>query len=255
MLSGSDSEPSASSEESKANPKPSDAAAQTNDQKQSEKTDGAGAGVEDKDAKKLAKEMADNWAKKMAAYKGDDMVLHEGVVPLIGGKKWVSSTGEVRYYFNDLENLVGLNLTFYGTGNISGATFNGERISNSKAKKILSSLIGAKVWYSQKDGKIHWKNLPDWAKEPIKSKIFSRIYDEIAGGDVKLAEKVGRYLGDLDFKVIPSKTYGALLALPNGVFTPKKDGEEKNVKKALKEVGLDVVQVINETKYMKINGF
>ena len=102
------------------------------------------------------------------------------VIPLIGGKRWVSPSGEVRFYFNDLADLVGLNLTFYGTGNISGAALNGERISNSKAKRLLSSLTGAKVWYS--GGKVYCKDMPDWAIEPLQA---------------ALQEKVRRCLGDL----------------------------------------------------------
>lgn len=54
--------------------------------------------------------------------------------------------GEVkRYYINDdqLEAVFGLSISRYNSGNISGASLNGEGISNSKAYKLL----GRGIWY------------------------------------------------------------------------------------------------------------
>ncbi len=51
-------------------------------------------------------------------------------------------TGEVRLYVNNLAEVIGLDVSFYKTGNVSSAALDGERISNSKAAQLL----GVKVW-------------------------------------------------------------------------------------------------------------
>ena len=73
-----------------------------------------------------------------------------------GGKPWTSATGAVRVYFNDLADLFGLGLSFYGTGNINSASLDGLEISNSYAKKILADLGALKVWVNE-DGTISVK--------------------------------------------------------------------------------------------------
>lgn len=66
----------------------------------------------------------------------------------IGGREWTTDNGKHRIYFNVdvLAPMVGLDLNFYGTGNISSASWQGESISNSQAKRILGDL----------DRKIHY---------------------------------------------------------------------------------------------------
>jgi hypothetical protein len=76
----------------------------------------------------------------------------------IGGKEWQSGDKH-RVYFNDLAKRYGLDLNFYGTGNISSASLDGEKISNSKAKKIDSYLRFAKLWYDFSDNEFHHKDL------------------------------------------------------------------------------------------------
>ncbi len=75
----------------------------------------------------------------------------------LGAKPWSPNSGPVRYYFNDLEQYLGLEVQRYGTGNINHATLNGEKISNNYASKILISLARAKVWLCE--GTIYSKDL------------------------------------------------------------------------------------------------
>lgn len=68
----------------------------------------------------------------------------------IGGSEWMKN-GMHRVYFNDLPALYGLSCEHYGTGNISSAKLNGEGISNSHARKLISALSG-KFWYDVTSG-------------------------------------------------------------------------------------------------------
>lgn len=65
------------------------------------------------------------------------------------------ATGEVRYYVNNTAELAGLELHYYGTGNISAAYLNGEKISNGQAHRELREF--GKVWLTE-DGEIHTKD-------------------------------------------------------------------------------------------------
>ena len=74
----------------------------------------------------------------------------------IGGSEWTK--GEIhRVYFNNLAELFGLSCSTYGTGNISSATVNGAKMSNSKARELSRALRDSKVWYDVKDGEFHYK--------------------------------------------------------------------------------------------------
>ena len=74
----------------------------------------------------------------------------------IGGSEWTK--GEMhRVYFNDLAALFGLSCSTYKTGNISGATVHGEKLSNSRARELNHALRDSKVWYDVKDGEFHYK--------------------------------------------------------------------------------------------------
>lgn len=64
--------------------------------------------------------------------------------------KWTHpSTGEVRHYVNGWQELIGLEIERYGTGNIRWAFLNGEKISNTKARRV-----GGKFWIDE-SGNIH----------------------------------------------------------------------------------------------------
>lgn len=87
-----------------------------------------------------------------------------------GGSEWESGDNH-RVYFNDLPELYGLQAERYGTGNISSAKLDGQKISNSKARKIESGLFGGKVWYNVKTGEYESKGLSESAAKKIISNI------------------------------------------------------------------------------------
>jgi hypothetical protein len=64
----------------------------------------------------------------------------------VGGSLWEKGAMR-RVYFNDLIELFGLNVSRYNSGNISSASLNGEGISNSRAREIISSLSTGKFYY------------------------------------------------------------------------------------------------------------
>jgi len=84
-------------------------------------------------------------ARKAVVYSTETMVA-------IGGNRW--QRGEMdRVYFNNIHELAGLELSHYGTGNISSASWQGEAVSNSQGYKLAGSV--EKVWFDAATGKIH----------------------------------------------------------------------------------------------------
>lgn len=61
----------------------------------------------------------------------------------IGGSDWTGRAGQRRVYLKDWPEMVGLDVSYYRTGNVSGASLNGEKISNNRATRLLC----AKVWW------------------------------------------------------------------------------------------------------------
>lgn len=79
------------------------------------------------------------------------------------GNEWKKTTDKCDYhriYFDDLEELVGIEYSQYKTGNISNAKLDGERISNSAARDICSALNGSKFWYDVKTEEFSAKLYP-----------------------------------------------------------------------------------------------
>ena len=74
------------------------------------------------------------------------------------GSRWTKGQMD-RIYFNNLAELYGVQTTRYNTGNISSATLDGERISNSQAGRICGRLALAKVWYDISTTKFHGKDI------------------------------------------------------------------------------------------------
>ncbi len=93
----------------------------------------------------------------------------------IGGREWIKD-GKHRVYFNDdvMCDLYGLKTSHYNTGNVSSASLNGEPISNSRARKILSTLVG-KLWYDLADGQFHSQYLSDSTVEKLVAEITRRV--------------------------------------------------------------------------------
>lgn len=70
--------------------------------------------------------------------------------------EWVHPrTGQRRRYVNNIEELIGLEVWRYNTGNVSGARLDGEVIANRQAVMILSLIGQMKLWVDDQD-KLHW---------------------------------------------------------------------------------------------------
>ncbi|MET9467816.1 hypothetical protein ABZY44_24035 [Streptomyces sp. NPDC006544] len=86
------------------------------------------------------------------ARKAKQAILTPEALTAIGGSRWQRGDMD-RVYFNNWATLAGLELSHYGTGNISGATWQGELISNSQGYKLATSID--KLWFDVTDGKFH----------------------------------------------------------------------------------------------------
>ena len=82
------------------------------------------------------------------------------------GNEW-SVTGKRRIYFNNLTRFINLKVNTFKSHNVSSATLDGRKISNSSATKILRILSGVKCWYDFSDGKLHWRGSDEWRDEVI----------------------------------------------------------------------------------------
>lgn len=91
--------------------------------------------------------------------------------------------GRGRVYINDLENFLGLEVERYNTGNVSYAELDGEKISNSRAKRLLGDLQWAKVWYDITTGEWAWKGIDEDTAEQIIERVTALVevvdYDAI----------------------------------------------------------------------------
>ena len=86
----------------------------------------------------------------------------------LGGREW-QAHGKHRIYFDSdlINNLAGWEISRYKTGNISGAKFQGEVVSNSKAFKRIAGGF-SKLWYDVQTKKFEYKDLDeDTAKAAI----------------------------------------------------------------------------------------
>jgi len=72
----------------------------------------------------------------------------------VGGKYW-EKNGMHRIYFNNVTEIIGLNVSRYNTGNISSASINGQRLSNSRAGEIFNQCRDSKFWYDLDGHKFH----------------------------------------------------------------------------------------------------
>lgn len=82
------------------------------------------------------------------------------------GNEWIKGEHH-RIYINNYSDLIGLSVNHYGTGNISSASLNGEKISNTRAKKLL----GGTVFYDIKTDRIVGQYISDDAMELIKAAL------------------------------------------------------------------------------------
>lgn len=99
----------------------------------------------------------------------------------IGGNRWQRGDKD-RVYLNDWARFIGLEIDHYKSGNISYATLNGEKISNSEAYRLGGAVY--KVYFDNTDGKVHiqWGHSEPRSmdRDDIAQAIFSGIRAEIA---------------------------------------------------------------------------
>lgn len=98
-------------------------------------------------------------------------------MPRLG--KWTHpGNNEVRYYVNNLTEIVGLEYGRYNTGNISSATLAGDVISNSEAGRILGMLEYGKVWVHS-DGTLGYKAI-NGTRDLSRQDVFDRVNNALA---------------------------------------------------------------------------
>lgn len=97
------------------------------------------------------------------------------------GSEW-QKNDKHRIYFNDLEAWMGLDCSYYNSGNISGATLDGERISNSEARRIKGRICCSKIFWDFSDQKFHGKD------------INEDDFDSIVSAIRREWEKLGKYV-------------------------------------------------------------
>ena len=84
------------------------------------------------------------------------------------GNAWKANDGSIRYYVNDWQDMIGLEVRHYKTGNVSGVSFRDSPMSNNHYNKYIS---GTKVWIDESDG-IH----VDYCRDSeIKSAIIEAV--------------------------------------------------------------------------------
>jgi hypothetical protein len=104
------------------------------------------------------------------------------------GKEWERGDKH-RIYFNlDIPAIFGLKVSYYKTGNVSGASLNGGGISNAEGRRMLARLDG-KVYFDFADGKYHASGL-DNADAKV---VFAALKEMVAAanGGTKGAETEG----------------------------------------------------------------
>lgn len=95
-----------------------------------------------------------------------------------GGSRW-QKHGKDRMYFNRdfLMNAIGLELSFYKSGNVFHARLNGKKISNTKGSRLFNKINSAKVFYDIKTNNLEIQDNYDQLDDKHKKKIN----DVIAG--------------------------------------------------------------------------
>ncbi|QKW31474.1 helix-turn-helix domain-containing protein (plasmid) [Streptomyces seoulensis] len=79
-------------------------------------------------------------------------VLTTETLIAIGGRRW-QKNGMDRVYINNWHEFAGLEASYYKTGNVSSASFQGRSIANGRVAGIMGAID--KVWFDAADGKLH----------------------------------------------------------------------------------------------------
>ncbi|MEU4256248.1 hypothetical protein AB0B42_00785 [Streptomyces fradiae] len=86
------------------------------------------------------------------ARKAKPVTLTVEALLALGGRRW-QKNGMDRIYFNNWADFAGLELTRYGSGNISTASLGGRGIANSRAGRIVG--LVSKLYFDVLDGRLH----------------------------------------------------------------------------------------------------
>lgn len=90
----------------------------------------------------------------------------------IGGNLW-EHHGKRRVYLNDWAGLAGIEYDTYKTGNISGATYQGELISNRQAGLLLGCID--KVWFDAETGRLHCRYGYTESREATREEVWAEV--------------------------------------------------------------------------------
>ena len=101
--------------------------------------------------------------KKTSKKQSDSLMNREKI-----GNPWQARDGSIRYYVNDWEDMIGLKISYYKTGNVSSVVFQNYPMSNNHYNKYIS---GTKVWIDENNG-IHVDYCRD---DEIKSAIIKAV--------------------------------------------------------------------------------
>ena len=85
------------------------------------------------------------------------------------GNRWEKKKGETRWYVNDWMKLIGLEVSYYKTGNVADVSLKGQHCSNCWFKKYVQ---GTKVWVDS-EGRVH----VDYCKESDVEKAIVEALD------------------------------------------------------------------------------
>jgi hypothetical protein len=99
----------------------------------------------------------------------------------IGGSPW-ERAGKSRVYLNDWGPMIGLQVNYYGTGNVSSVTLDGQLISNNRATRLLG---GAEVYLEGGSIRTNLKRAADGAGLPVDGdelvrRLFAAIAERVA---------------------------------------------------------------------------
>jgi hypothetical protein len=100
------------------------------------------------------------------------------------GNLW-EKYGKCRVYFDGatIASLYGMEWSKYKTGNISYAELDGERISNSEARRILQAFQWFKIWFDLEDFQFHLKPVGHYTEisyEPSRTMYLNFVADALA---------------------------------------------------------------------------
>ena len=96
----------------------------------------------------------------------------------IGGRDWRGT----RTYLNDVDELIGLDVAYYRSGNACDAALDGQDISNAEARRLLAT----KVWLDHATGALmvqvdQWAAPRSLTVEEIAGRVAASVARRVAG--------------------------------------------------------------------------